>query len=121
MTTTETPTIETTVDAYFAMWNEDDRAARLQVIAQAWTSDCRYVDPLGDHSGHEGVADMVQGVRGHYPGATLRRTTDLDTHHDVVRFGWEAVGADGAVIVGGIDVGQIDPDGRLRSITGFFG
>ena len=120
-TSTETSSIQTTIDAYFAMWNADDRAERLAVISEAWTTDCRYVDPLSDVTGHEGVAEMVQGVRGHYPGATLRQTTEADAHHDVVRFGWEAVDADGKQIVAGVDVGLLAGDGRLRSITGFFG
>ena len=121
MTTTETTAIETVVDTYFAMWNEEDRAKRLELIAQAWTADAHYVDPLSDVTGYEGLADMVEGVRGHYPGATLQRTGDIDAHHDVARFSWSATAADGAPIVAGIDVAVVAEDGRLSAIAGFFG
>jgi hypothetical protein len=45
----------------------------------------------------------------------------VDTHHDQVRFGWELAAPNGSVVVSGIDVGGLAPDGRLRRITGFFG
>jgi hypothetical protein len=121
MTTTETTTIEQTIDTYFAMWNEADRAKRLERIAEAWVADGHYVDPLSDVTGHEALADMVEGVRSQYPGATLQRTSDIDAHHNVARFGWSATGADGADIVDGIDVCVIAGDGKLQALAGFFG
>ena len=129
MTTTENATIQTTpspqrvaqaIDTYFAMWNEADRATRLERIAEAWTADGHYVDPLSDVTGPDGLADMVDGVRTQFPGATLQRTSDIDAHHNVVRFGWSATGADGAVIITGTDVGVVADDGRLAAIAGFF-
>ncbi len=121
MTTTETTPIESTIDTYFAMWNEPDRAKRLEAIAQAWAPECHYVDPLNDVTGYDGLADMVEAVRAQFPGATLQRTGDIDAHHDVLRFPWSATGEDGAVIVAGIDVCVVAPDGRLQALAGFFG
>jgi len=122
MTTTErTTTIETVVDEYFAMWNAEDRAERLEHAAKAWVADCHYVDPLSDVRGYDGLADMVEGVRGQYPGASLRRTSDIDAHHNVARFAWEAAAADGTTIVAGIDVVVLADDGRLQALAGFFG
>jgi hypothetical protein len=121
MTTTESTTTESVVDSYFAMWNTEDRATRLEHIAQAWTADAHYVDPLSDVTGYEGLADMVDGVRAQFPGATLERTGDIDGHHNVIRFPWQATGADGAVIVAGIDVCVLADDGRLQALAGFFG
>jgi hypothetical protein len=120
MTTTETIPTEAVIDTYFAMWNEPDRAQRLKLIADAWVTDARYVDPLNDVSGHDGLADMVDAVRAQFPGATLQRTGELDAHHDLVRFPWNATGADGAVIVQGIDVVVLAPDGKLSALAGFF-
>jgi hypothetical protein len=120
MTTTEAIPTEAVVDTYFASWNEADRARRLQLIADSWTDAAHYVDPLNDVSGHDGIADMMEGVRAQFPGATLQRTGAIDLHHDVARFPWSATGTDGALIVQGIDVVVIAPDGKLSALAGFF-
>jgi hypothetical protein len=109
------------IDAYLAMWNETDPETRSKVIEQAWTSDCRYVDPLLEAGGYSALSEMVDGVQAHYQGHRFRRVSAIDTHHDQVRFGWELVGPDGALTVAGIDVGELAADGRLCRITGFFG
>ena len=91
------------------------------MIARAWVPECHYVDPLRDVTGYEGFADMVDGVRAQFPGATLERTGDIDAHYDVLRFPWHATGIDGTVIVAGIDVCVLAPNGRLQALAGFFG
>ena len=55
------------------------------------------------------------------PGHTLQRTTAIDVHHDLARFGWAASAPDGTVAVAGIDVVTFAADGRIQSATGFFG
>ena len=113
--------IATTVDTYFAMWNETDPAKRTELIQEAWTADARYVDPVLEAEGHAGLSDMVAGVHAQFPGQRFRRLSGIDGHHDHVRFEWELAAPDGAVTVAGVDVGQLADDGRLRTITGFFG
>jgi hypothetical protein len=120
MTTTETTSIESLVDTYFAMWNEPDRDQRLEVIARAWADEGHYVDPLSDVTGHEALADMVEGVRAQFAGATLERTGAIDAHHNLLRFPWQATGADGSTIVHGIDVVVIGDDGKMQAVAGFF-
>jgi hypothetical protein len=60
-------------------------------------------------------------VLSHFPGHRFRRASAIDTHHDIARYGWELVAADGEVAVSGLDVVDIGPDGRLRRVVGFFG
>ena len=81
----------------------------------------RYRDPLLEADGPAGLSEMVATVHGHYPGHRFRRTSGIDAHHDVARFGWELVAPDGAVFVAGVDVATLADDGRLRTILGFFG
>ena len=119
--TTDTSTLTTVVDTCIDMWNEEDADRRAGLIRTAWADDARYRDPLLEADGAGGLDQMVATVHGQYPGHRFRRTTGVDAHHDVARFGWELVAPDGAVFVGGIDVATIAEDGRLRSVTGFFG
>jgi hypothetical protein len=113
--------ITTTIDTYFDMWNEPDPARRAALIEQAWTADGLYVDPLLEATGHAALSDMVAGVHTQFPGQRFRRTSAIDAHHDGARFAWELAGEDGTVTVAGLDVAELDGDGRLRRITGFFG
>ena len=110
-----------TVDAYLAMWNETDPARRTQHIERAWAADGHYVDPLSEARGYAALGEMVSGVQTKFPGHRFRRVSGVDVHHDQLRFAWELAAPDGAVVVGGLDVGALAPDGRLRRITGFFG
>jgi hypothetical protein len=121
MTQTATRDLTAVVDAYFAMWNEADAAARAGHIKEAWADSGRYVDPARVAEGHAGLSQMVEEARPHFPGHRVERTSGIDTHHDQLRFSWSVVGPDGSVPVAGIDVGVLAPDGRLQEITGFFG
>ena len=111
----------TTVDTYLAMWNETSPTRRAGHIAQAWTEGGSYVDPLIAAEGHSALSAMVDGVQAKFPGHRFRRVSGIDAHHDQLRFAWELVAPDGAVVVAGIDVGGLAPDGRLARIAGFFG
>jgi hypothetical protein len=109
------------VEAYFAMWNEEDAAKRAQLIQKAWTGSGHYTDPARDAKGHDALNKMVAEARPHFPGHTINRTSGIDAHHDQLRFSWSVVGPDGSVPVAGVDFGILAPDGRLERITGFFG
>jgi hypothetical protein len=120
-TDTDTGAVVATIDAYFAMLNEPDEAARRALAALAWSEDGGYVDPLLQATGHDELVAMVAGVHQQYPGQTFRRTSGVDAHHGLVRFSWELAGDDGTVTVAGLDVGIVADDGRLSRIAGFFG
>jgi hypothetical protein len=111
----------TIVDTYLAMWNETDPQRRVRLIEQAWVDDGRYVDPMLEADGHGALGEMVAGVQAKFPGHRFRRRSGVDAHHDQLRFAWDLVSPDGAVVVAGIDIGALAPDGRLERITGFFG
>ena len=113
--------VTATVDTYLAMWNETDAARRAEHIGRAWAKDGRYVDPLAEDEGHAALEEMVRGVQARFPGHRFTRVSGVDAHHGELRFGWQLAGPDGAVVVAGIDVGELGADGRLRRITGFFG
>jgi hypothetical protein len=113
--------LSTTVDDYLAAWSEPDGDTRAALIARVWNADGRLVDPPLEGAGHDGIDGLAVALQTHYPGHRFRRTSGVDAHHDQFRFAWELVGPDGAVAIAGLDVGEVDGDGRLRRITGFFG
>jgi hypothetical protein len=121
MTDVMTKDATAVVDAYFAMWNEEDTTKRAQFIKDAWTESGRYMDPARDYAGHQALNEMVSVARPNFPGHTINRTSGIDAHHNQLRFSWSVVGPDGSVPVAGVDFGILAPDGRLERITGFFG
>ncbi len=113
--------IETSIETYFAIWNEPDADKRTELGRTVWTDGARYVDPLSDVAGADGFSAMVGNVQEQFPGHALRLASGLDAHHDQVRFAWEMVTADGNVTIAGLDVAEVDGSGKLRSVAGFFG
>ncbi|HWJ62545.1 MAG TPA: hypothetical protein VNS19_11295 [Acidimicrobiales bacterium] len=121
MTDTTVPTeTATLVDIHLAAYAEPDRARRTELLGQVWAGDGQLLDPPFDGAGVDAIADLVDTVLEHFPGHAFRRTTVVDEHHGFARYGWDLVGPDGTVAVGGTDVAEI-VDGRLVRVVGFFG
>ena len=51
----------------------------------------------------------------------MRRSSGIDLHHGVARYGWQLCAPDGTVALEGIDFAQLDERGRLARVSGFFG
>jgi hypothetical protein len=108
------------IDRYIAMWNETDAERRRALIARTWTETASYLDPVLQGESQAGIDAMIQGVQARFPGHRFRRTSEVDAHHDRVRFTWELAPDDGPALVTGTDFGVVAADGRLQTITGFF-
>lgn len=108
------------IDAYIASLNEQDAAARKALVEQAWAPEATFTDPLLALKGHEELAGFAPLFAEHYPGHRIRRTGDVDAHHNLFRFTWDMVNAEGETVMRGIDVGLVADDGRISGIAGFF-
>ncbi|MCC5581080.1 MULTISPECIES: nuclear transport factor 2 family protein [Microtetraspora] len=108
------------VDRYIAAWNETDAAARAKAVADLWTEDGTYTDPLAAVRGHEAIAAVIAGAQEMFPGFVFTPGEVLDGHHDIVRFTWNLApeGAAEPVVVG-FDVAALDDAGRIRDVHGF--
>ena len=115
------PDVTATIDGYLSAYNEPDRARRDALIERVWAADGRLVDPPLAAEGRSAISDMAETMQGQFAGHAFRRVSGVDLHHDQVRFAWELVGPDGQVALAGTDAGELDADGRLRRIVGFFG
>ena len=117
----DTTTIEATIDAHLDAYFEPDAERRTQLIEQVWAADGHLFDPPLDAKGHTAINEMFATVQDMFANHSFRRTTGIDTHHGIARYGWELVDASGSVALAGMDVAVIGPDGRLSRIAGFFG
>ena len=117
----EKTAIITTVQNYMDAWNEKDETARSALLARCWSDRGRYVDPNVDLEGRHALAQHIAKVQASRPGARLEFVSGIDVHHNVVRFLWRLVRADGTRGDISIDFGEVDEDGLLVRIVGFFG
>jgi hypothetical protein len=112
--------ITTLIDGYIATWNEADPQRRRALVAQTWTNDGSYVDPLMTGTGTDGIDAMIAGAQQQFPGHRFELAGAPDAHHDRVRFTWHLKPVDGDDVVAiGHDFGVVADDGRLISVTGF--
>jgi hypothetical protein len=113
--------LATTIDTHLAAYGETDSGRRGAMIAAVWAPNGILADPPIDGAGHAGINEMLGAVQSQFPGHTFRRTSDIDAHHGLARYGWEMVAADGSVSLTGMDVAELDADGKLARVAGFFG
>ena len=109
------------VRRYVEIWNQPDGAQRAKAAAELLTADCRFVDPIADVNGPDGLAAVIGGVHERFPGHRIRPIGEVDAHHDVLRFTWELVpDGGGESVVIGTDVLALTADGLVSGIDGFF-
>ncbi|MEU8279947.1 nuclear transport factor 2 family protein [Microbispora bryophytorum] len=107
-------------ERYIAAWNERDDEARAKAVADLWTGDGGYVDPLAAVAGHEGIAAVIAGAQEMFPGFVFTLGGPVDGHHDIARFTWHlGPEAAGEPVVIGFDVVTLTGDGRIRNVYGF--
>ena len=121
MSDTTTIELTTIVDTHLAAYGEPDPVRRSELIARVWATDGALVDPPLDARGHGAISDMCAAVQAHVPGHPFRRTSGVDAHHDVARYEWELVDAEGSCALTGLDVATVGADGKLVLVTGFLG
>lgn len=116
-----TTATETLVDAHLAAYCEADDTRRQQAVARLWNPDGRLVDPPLEAAGHAGIARQGALLLSQFPGHRFVRSTDIDAHHEFVRYGWRLESPEGAAVLEGVDVLELDVDGRIGRVIGFFG
>jgi len=103
---------------YLAAWNETDAARRGALLAESWSDDCDYADPMMRASGRDQVDGLIGAVHARFPAFRFTLKGHADGHGDHLRFSW-ALGPEGAdSVIEGTDFARLDGD-RFRSVIGF--
>lgn len=104
---------------YLAAWNETAPDRRRALVAEHWTDDARYLDPMAQADGHDAIDALIGAVQQRFPDCRFILRGTPDGHNDHVRFSWTLTAADAEPVAGGTDFVQLAADGRIRSVTGF--
>ena len=111
------------LSAYGRAWNEPDRDRRRELLRGALTGDARYSEPGADITGPDAVADLIGRYFERYEGFRIWDTSEVDGHHDAIRFAWayEGIHEGRRATEDGADTILVAEDGRLSRIIVFFG
>jgi hypothetical protein len=109
------------IDAHLAAYADPDANRRAAAVQRIWAAGGQLIDPPLAASGHAQISQQADQLLAQFPGHRFLRSSGIDSHHGMARYAWQLVGPAGAVVLEGIDFAQIDPQGRLAQVTGFFG
>ncbi len=110
------------VDLYGEAWAEPDEERRRELLERAWAEDGVYTDPTAEVKGREALVAHIEGFLEQAQGGRIVIASRVDHHHGTrLRFSWTMEAADGRALAEGMDYGELDEDGRLKLIVGFFG
>ena len=109
------------VDAWFAAWAEPDEAARAGSLAAIAAPGVRMRDRFSCVDGAEELTLHIGAAQRFMPGMRLTRKGDARHCQGTVLADWTAAGPDGAPRGQGTNVFTLGPDGRIESVTGFWG
>lgn len=108
------------IAAYAAAWTESDAARRAAHLDVAWADGGVYVDPLAWVVGRADLSAHIGETQATLDGGRIDVVTEPVRHHDSAFFRWTITDAEGATVLTGWDVVQLDADGRIARLTGFF-
>ena len=109
------------IDAHLAAYADPDASRRAAAVQRIWAAGGQLIDPPAAAIGHAQISQQADQLLAQFPGHRFVRSSGIDSHHGFARYGWQLLGPSGAVVLEGIDIAQLDPEGRLARVTGFFG
>jgi hypothetical protein len=113
--------LATLIDTHLEAYADPDATRRAAAVQRIWAAGGRLIDPPLDATGHSQIIQQAEQLLAQFPGHRFVRSSRIDSHHGMARYAWKLVGPSGAVALEGIDIAEVDPEGRLAQVTGFFG
>ena len=108
------------IGPYGQAWLEPDQDRRRQLLERAWAPDAVYCAPLDHVVGREALVAHIGAFQQSMAGGRVEVTSEAVRHHDSAHFRWAVLDAGGAQVLTGFDVVQLDEQGRITRLTGFF-
>ena len=108
------------LERMLAMWNERNLEKIRGYIEEIFSEEIIFIDPSNSIVGRDAFEEMVREFRTRLPNAVCSHSSGFDAHHGLHRYHWQIHQGDDLLITG-FDVTQIEPDGRISRVEGFFG
>ena len=108
------------LDHMLAVWNEHDPGKVRAHLDKALAADVVFADPDNYVTGIDDFEAMVHAFHAKVPNASSIRTSGYNTHNNRYRYQW-LVSTGDTPLVKGMDVTEINADGKVCRVDGFFG
>jgi hypothetical protein len=105
---------------YFQAWNEPTLDGCARRLSECGAPRLAYVDPKYTCSTIDELAARILKSRKEAPSFHVDFTTAIDGYDDTFRYGWVFVVSE-SVRIPGLDVVVRGNDGKIASVTSFFG
>jgi hypothetical protein len=109
------------VEIYVRAWHERDESSRRRLLEESWAANGIYTDPEETIVGRDALFEAIAAFHEQRPDGRIEVRSRIDEFGRYFRFVWATVDGSGAARREGVDFGQLDVEGRIASIVGFFG
>lgn len=109
------------VDGWFDAWNEPDEARRRERLQAIAAADVRFRDRFSCIDGLDDLVAHLGAFHRFMPGQRIARRGEPQHCQWRVLASWVATGKDGQDVGTGTNVFELDVDGKIVSVTGFWG
>jgi hypothetical protein len=107
--------------AYWTAWNEPDVERIPSHLVAAVTDDVEWNDPRDSFVGIDELEQAMRRLRTSKPEYAFVISSEIDCHHDRLRYRWDMV-RNGRTLMEGLDVVTLEPkSGLIARVDGFFG
>jgi hypothetical protein len=107
--------------AYWTAWNEPDLEQIRAHLEGAVTGDVEWNDPRDSFVGIDELEQAMRRLRSTKPEYAFVIASEIDCHHDRLRYRWDMV-RNGRTLMEGLDVVTLEPSsGLIARVDGFFG
>jgi len=110
-----------TIDAWLDAWSTADAIARNSALARIADPAVRFRDRFSAIDGMDDLHVHLDAAQRFMPGLRMQRTDDVRHCQGVALADWIARSADGQERARGTNVFVLNADGRIESVTGFWG
>jgi uncharacterized protein YndB with AHSA1/START domain len=108
------------VDRWNSAWNEPDDARRNETLAGLVAPGIRFADRYSAIDGLDELRAHLAAVHRFMPGVRLERRGDVRHCQWRILADWTATGPDGGPRGAGTNLFELDADGRIGGVTGFW-
>jgi hypothetical protein len=107
--------------AYWTAWNEADVTRIPHHLVGAVTDNVEWSDPRDSFVGISELEQAILRLRTSKPDYAFVIASEIDAHHDRLRYRWDMV-RHGRTLMEGLDVVTLEPrSGLIARVDGFFG